>query len=86
MGHLPAKWPETHQEQVSWSFSETDYQLLLHPKSLQSNAIKHLNFKWEMVRFDGETSNALLDVLEDWHTVLAAEKLDQHPMLRGPRP
>lgn len=40
----------------------------------------------KMVRFDGETSNTLLDVLEDWHTVLAAEKLDQHPMLRGPRP
>lgn len=39
-----------------------------------------------MVRFDGETSNTLLDVLEDWHTVLAAEQFDHHPLLRGPRP
>lgn len=44
------------------------------------------NAKKEMVELDGETSNALFDVLEDWNTSLEAEEFRHHPLLRGPRP
>jgi hypothetical protein len=40
----------------------------------------------EMVELNGETSNALIEVLEDWKISLEAEEIRHHPLLRGPRP
>lgn len=39
-----------------------------------------------MVEFDGQASNSVWDVFEEWNHVLKAEGLDKHPLLRGPRP
>jgi len=39
-----------------------------------------------MVELDEDTSNALLEAIEDWNTILEGEEFRHHPLLRGPRP